>query len=89
MTHDRTLTRFTSFRSPEVIAKIARNEVSFLRTKKMQALQRALDELGSRLHTAETAKQNWPSGVCDLSMDQLAQQIDDLKPYERPWSLSL
>lgn len=45
----------------------------------MQALQRALDDFGSRLLTAETAKENWPSGVHDLSMDQLAQQIDDLK----------
>lgn len=33
VSHDRTLTRFTSFRSPEVIAKIAKNEVSFLRAK--------------------------------------------------------
>ncbi|XP_022690548.1 uncharacterized protein LOC111261367 isoform X2 [Varroa jacobsoni] len=48
---------------------------------KMQALQRALDDFGSRLLTAETAKENWPSGVHDLSMDQLAQQIDDLKDF--------
>lgn len=44
----------------------------------MQTLQRAMDDLNTRLHAAETAKSKWPP-VSEFVLDQLPDQVDELK----------
>lgn len=44
----------------------------------MQTLQRAMDDLNTRLHSAETAKSKWPP-VSEFVLDQLPEQVDELK----------
>ncbi|XP_064473113.1 dystrophin-like isoform X2 [Ornithodoros turicata] len=47
---------------------------------KMQSLQRAMDDLGSRLQVAESTKAQWPP-VTEFLLDQLPGQIDDLRAF--------
>ncbi|XP_035225525.1 dystrophin-like [Stegodyphus dumicola] len=48
---------------------------------KMQTLQRAMDDLNTRLHSAETAKSKWPP-VSEFVLDQLPEQVDELKAFK-------
>ncbi|GFR03818.1 dystrophin, isoform D [Trichonephila clavata] len=48
---------------------------------KMQTLQRAMDDLNTRLHAAENAKAKWPP-VSEFVLDQLPEQVDELKIFK-------
>ncbi|XP_055937258.1 dystrophin-like isoform X4 [Argiope bruennichi] len=48
---------------------------------KMQTLQRAMDDLNTRLHSAENAKSKWPP-VSEFVLDQLPEQVDELKIFK-------
>nr|XP_015911947.1 dystrophin isoform X3 [Parasteatoda tepidariorum] len=48
---------------------------------KMQTLQRAMDDLNTRLHSAENAKSKWPP-VSEFVLDQLPEQVDELKAFK-------
>jgi hypothetical protein len=44
----------------------------------MQALQKGMEDLSAKLHSAEIHKTKWPP-ITDIIFDQLPQQLNELK----------